>query len=70
MSFGSQNRSSNDHRSITIEFGRHGKNAELFNFTRCLQAYRDSFNSGKDMLALDPNDSFFSYLKNPDGKAQ
>jgi membrane protease subunit HflC len=63
-------RGEGDAKATAIYAAAYGKNAELFNFTRSLQAYRDSFNSGKDMLVLDPNDSFFSYLKNPDGKAQ
>lgn len=63
-------RGEGDAKATAIYAAAYGKNPELFNFTRSLQAYRDSFNSGNDMLVLDPNNSFFSYLKNPDGKAQ
>jgi membrane protease subunit HflC len=63
-------RGEGDAKATAIYAAAYGKNSELFNFTRSLQAYRDSFSSGTNMLVLDPNNSFFSYLKNPDGKAQ
>ena len=63
-------RGEGDAKATAIYAAAYGKNSELFNFTRSLQAYRDSYSSGTNMLVLDPNNSFFSYLKNPDGKAQ
>ncbi len=63
-------RGEGDAKATAIYAAAYGKNAEFFNFTRSLQAYRDSFKSGGDMLVLDPNDSFFSYLKNPNGTAR
>ncbi|WP_119393341.1 protease modulator HflC [Salinibius halmophilus] len=44
-----------------------GKDPEFFEFTRSLRAYSESFNSGNDVLVLDPNDSFFKYLRDPNG---
>lgn len=44
-----------------------GQDPEFFEFTRSLRAYTDSFNSGDDVLVLDPNDSFFKYLRDPNG---
>lgn len=63
-------RGEGDAKATAIYAAAYNKNTEFYNFTRSLQAYRDSFSSGNDMLVLDPNDSFFSYLKNPDGKAR
>jgi len=62
-------RGEGDAKATAIYAAAYSKNTEFYNFTRSMQAYRDSFNNGNDMLVLDPNDSFFSYLKNPDGKA-
>lgn len=44
-----------------------GQDPEFFEFTRSLRAYTDAFNSGDDVLVLDPNDSFFKYLRDPNG---
>ncbi len=63
-------RGEGDAKATAIYAAAYNKNPEFYNFTRSLQAYRDSFNSGSDLLVLDPNSNFFNYLKNPDGKAR
>jgi membrane protease subunit HflC len=40
-----------------------GKDPEFAKFYRSLDAYRSSFNGGKDMMVLDPSSEFFDYLK-------
>ncbi|MDZ7782983.1 MAG: protease modulator HflC [Halioglobus sp.] len=43
------------------------RDPEFYAFTRSLQAYRDSFQGGSDILLLQPDSEFFRYLKNPGG---
>ena len=39
---------------------------EFYSFTRSLQAYRETFNAGGDVMLLQPDSQFFQYLRNPD----
>ncbi len=41
----------------------YGKNSEFYSFHRSLQAYRETFGSGQDILVLDPDSEFFQYFK-------
>jgi modulator of FtsH protease HflC len=40
-----------------------GKDAEFYEFVRSLNAYRETFSSGSDLLLLSPNNEFFKYMK-------
>ncbi|MGQ0801541.1 MAG: protease modulator HflC [Pseudomarimonas sp.] len=40
-----------------------GENAEFYAFSRSLEAYRNSFGSGKDVLVLDRDSEFMRYFK-------
>ena len=40
---------------------------EFFSFLRSLQAYQKSFESGNDVLVLEPDSDFFKYLKDATG---
>ena len=62
-------RGQGDAESTGIYAAAYSKDPEFYNFTRSLQAYRNSFDGKNDLLVLDPNNPFFNYLKNPDGKA-
>lgn len=63
-------RGQGDAESTAIYAAAFNKDPEFYNFTRSLQAYRSSFDGKNDLLVLDPNNAFFNYLKNPDGKAR
>jgi len=39
------------------------KDAEFYEFVRSLNAYRETFSSGSDLLLLSPNSDFFKYMK-------
>ncbi len=41
---------------------------EFYRFHRSLQAYQDVFKDQGDLLVLEPDGSFFDYLKNQDGR--
>jgi membrane protease subunit HflC len=40
----------------------YGKNEEFYRFYRSIQAYKDAFGQGNDILVLDANNDFFRYL--------
>lgn len=42
----------------------YGKNAEFYNFYRSLNAYKETFSSGQDILVLKPDSEFFRYFNN------
>ncbi|MEZ5615787.1 MAG: protease modulator HflC [Rhodocyclaceae bacterium] len=41
-----------------------GQNPEFYAFYRSLEAYRASFGNKGDLMVIEPNSEFFSYLKN------
>ena len=43
------------------------QDSEFFSFLRSLQAYQKSFESGNDVLVLEPDSDFFKYLKDVTG---
>ena len=43
------------------------KNEEFYRFTRSIQAYKESFGQGNDVLVLDANNDFFQYLNKSSG---
>ena len=45
----------------------YNRNPEFYDFTRSLQAYKQSFGENRDMFVLDPKSDFFKYFGNPTG---
>lgn len=46
----------------------YGQDPEFFSFIRSLEAYRESFDSGNDILVLSPDSDFFRYLNKMSGE--
>ena len=57
-------RGQGDAEAAKIYAETYRKNPELFSFLRSLDAYKNSFNSGKDFMVLSTENDFFKYLKN------
>ena len=55
-------RSSADAASAKIYATSFGKNAEFYDFIRSMEAYRNTFESGKDVMVISPDDDFFRYF--------
>jgi membrane protease subunit HflC len=45
----------------------YGKDPEFYSFWRSLEAYRETFKSGNDILVIKPDDAFFKYFRNSQG---
>ena len=56
-------RGEGDATSAATYANAYGKNPEFYSFHRSLQAYRETFASGQDVLVLDPDSEFFRYFK-------
>ena len=61
-------RGEGDARATEIYAGAFGKNEDFYALYRSLNAYRNSFNDGKDIMLLEPDSEFFRYFKNVDGR--
>ncbi|MBN1379665.1 MAG: protease modulator HflC [Gammaproteobacteria bacterium] len=61
-------RGEGDAASAAIYAKAYGKNREFYSFYRSLEAYRETFASGQDILILDPDSEFFRYFNNAYGK--
>ncbi len=61
-----ETRGQGDAEAAKIYAETYKKNPELFSFLRSLDAYRNSFKSGKDFMVLSTENDFFKYLKNSD----
>lgn len=61
-------RGEGDARATEIYAASFGNNEEFYGLYRSLNAYRQSFNSGKDMMLLKPDSDFFKYFNDPDGR--
>ena len=59
-----ETRGQGDAQAAKIYAETYRKNPELFSFLRSLDAYKNSFNSGKDFMVLSTENDFFKYLKN------
>jgi membrane protease subunit HflC len=59
---GQRIRGEGDARSIAIYAEAFGMDEEFFAFTRSLQAYRNAFASGQDVMVVDPRSEFFDYF--------
>lgn len=55
-------RGAGDALSTEIYANAYGQDEEFFGFYRSLQAYRNSFGHGNDVMVLDPSSSFFDYF--------
>jgi membrane protease subunit HflC len=41
----------------------YGRDPEFYSFYRSLEAYRETFKRGNDMLVIKPDDAFFKYFR-------
>lgn len=57
-----QLRGEGEGRAAEIYAGAYGADAEFYGFYRSLQAYREAFRSGNDVLVLDRQSEFFRYF--------
>lgn len=63
-------RGAGDAKAAEIYAEAYGKNPEFFSFYRSLNAYRQAFESGQDVLVLEPDSEFFRYFKDVQGQAR
>lgn len=63
-------RGEGDARAAEIYAQAYGKNPEFFSFYRSLEAYRQAFEGGQDVLVLEPDSEFFRYFKDMQGRAR
>ena len=61
-------RGEGDARATSIYADAYSRNAEFFSFHRSLQAYRESFATGGNMMVLEPDSDFFKYLAEPNAR--
>lgn len=57
-----------DARAAEIYAAAYTKDPEFYAFYRSIEAYRNSMGKAGDVLVLDPNNEFFRYLNQSDGK--
>ncbi len=55
-------RGEGDARAAEVYAAAYGSDAEFYGFYRSLQAYREVFRNGTDVLVMDPNSEFFRYF--------
>jgi len=65
---GQKIRGEGDAQASEIYASAYGKDAEFYTFYRSIDAYRKSIGKSGDVLVLDPNNEFFRYLNQSDGK--
>jgi membrane protease subunit HflC len=53
-----------DARATAIYASAFNQNPEFYAFYRSLEAYRNTFRSGKDIIVVEPNSDFFKYMRN------
>jgi membrane protease subunit HflC len=61
-------RGEGDARAAEIYARAYEKDSEFYSFYRSLLAYRQSFDTGGNMMLLEPNTDFFKYFKDAEGK--
>jgi len=61
-------RGEGDATATEIYASAYGKNQEFYSFYRSLNAYQNSFNSGSDILLLQPDSEFFKYFRGQQGR--
>ncbi|ABE58635.1 protease modulator HflC [Chromohalobacter israelensis] len=60
-------RGQGDAEAAHIYANAYQQDEDFFNFYRSLEAYRNSFDKGDDMLLLSPDSEFFRYFRSADG---
>ncbi len=65
---GQKIRGEGDARAAEIYASAYTKDPEFYAFYRSIDAYRKSMGNAGDILILDPNNEFFRYLNQSDGK--
>lgn len=58
-------RGEGDALATEIYAAAYGKNEEFYTLYRSLNAYQNSFSSGKDLIVLEPDSDFFKYFRSP-----
>jgi len=61
-------RGEGDAKAAAIYAAAFEKDPEFYGFVRSLNAYRKTFSGKEDIMLLDPDSEFFSYLKDSKGK--
>ncbi len=61
-------RGEGDAKATKIYADTFSQDEEFFSFYRSLQAYRNSFDQGSDIMVLEPDSQFFQYLNNSEGR--
>lgn len=61
-------RGEGDARAADIYASAYTKDPEFYAFYRSIEAYRNALGKAGDILVLDPNNEFFRYLNQSDGK--
>jgi membrane protease subunit HflC len=56
-------RGEGDARAAAVYAAAFNKDPEFYEFTRSLNAYRETFSTSSDLLLLSPDSEFFKYLK-------
>ena len=57
-------RGNGDAEATRIYAEAFNQDPEFYSFIRSLQAYRETFNAGGDVMLLQPDRPFFQYLRN------
>lgn len=60
-------RGEGDAEAAAVYAQAYQQDAEFFSFYRSLNAYRETFNGGGNMMVLEPSSDFFRYLGDPRG---
>jgi membrane protease subunit HflC len=58
-----------DSKAAAVYSAAYSPHAEFYSFYRSLEAYKASFRSKNDLMVIEPNASFFRYLRNGSGAA-
>ncbi len=58
-------RGEGDAEAANIYANAFGQDQEFYSFVRSLNAYRESFSSGGDILVMEPNSEFFRFFQDP-----
>jgi membrane protease subunit HflC len=61
-------RGEGDAQATEIYAAAYSRDKEFYSFYRSLNAYKNSFNDGNDVLLIEPNSEFFKYFNNSKGK--
>lgn len=62
-----QLRGEGDAEASRIYSSSFGQNEDFYAFYRSLQAYRESFSEGSDLMVLDPESDFFRFMRDQNG---